>query len=84
MKYQELKDLIKIVLDASEKIKNKSFKLDAYARRMDKIVNNEFSSALFPNDDAVNAFVALQSPIYANILTELETETDALGTDLFH
>ena len=43
-----------------------------------------YVSAMFPNQAAVDAFVAVQTPLYIQALTELEQATDALGTDILN
>lgn len=46
--------------------------------------NNPFINNMFPNPQNVDDFVATQTPLYIQRLTDIEVAADALGTDPYN
>ena len=79
MTLEELRVLVADIKTKSRAIRDAALSLDQMIVAIDAQINNEYASTI-----NVDAFVAIQTPIYLERLTALEAATDALGTDALH
>lgn len=78
MTLQELRTIVADVAQKGDTLFGKTMRLKSFIDRVDRIINdNEFAATI-----NVDAFVAVQTPIYLAILHDIEVAADALGTDL--
>lgn len=76
MTLQELQIIVDDIQTKVGVVNGNSRALRSFIDEVSQIINGPYSSTI-----NVDAFVALQTPIYLELLTNLEQSTDALGTD---
>ena len=82
----ELQAYLRDAIPLAENLQNKTNNLKAMLEKVNDVVSNDnpYYSTLFPNQAALDAFIAIQTTIYIQTLTEVETASDAFGTDGLH
>ena len=79
MTLQELRTIVADIQDKEMALMDSVQKLGGLLATVSHIINGPFSSTI-----NVDALVALETPLYIEALTAIETAADALGTDPFH
>lgn len=77
-----LPELRAIAIDINRKMENHFTSASEgrnFTRSVVEVLHGPFSESINPD-----TFVALQTPIFINHLTQIETTADEMGTDQFH
>jgi hypothetical protein len=77
MTLEELQEALEVTGPLVAALKSKVDELEVFIRRIYVYINDPNFAVTVD----VDAFVAIQVPIYTALLVEIETAADALGTD---
>lgn len=68
-----------------KELRNATTVLEGFMTSVNTFINDpNFSSIMFNTSEKVDAFVAIQLPIFTSLLTAVETKADALNSDSLH
>lgn len=78
---EELRTIVAAIKPLIARVNASSSDLEVFITEIEEMIStqNVFNNSIDPN-----AFVAIQTPIYIQLLTDLETAADALNTDPLH